>query len=192
MRRQRASGIVFTVLLLLCQRFLVMFSNVSFIMNRNANVFLIDTDASLHSIAAVPIYLSRMYLWTHMTSASLGLHSSLASEWALLFQTFYCLACRSLLNLSSKCLSPTPCSQEDQGWHRTDVGLQLWSGQCGRQGAALLLWLFWVHREVTLRPSFLRKQNLQALSINLTEWSVLSLEPRCPIQDLRQHPNPDR
>lgn len=41
-------------------------------------------------------------------------------------------------------------SQENSSWHRTYVGLQLRGGQCGGQGAALLLWSHRVQRTASL------------------------------------------
>lgn len=36
--------------------------------------------------------------------------------------------------------------QANPRWHRADLGLQLWGGQRGGEGAAVLLWIHWMQR----------------------------------------------
>lgn len=45
--------------------------------------------------------------------------------------------------------------QENPGWNRTHLGLQLRSGQCGRQGTAVLLWSHWMQRATSLEATSL-------------------------------------
>lgn len=85
-----------------------------------------------------------------------------------------------MCNIAVNIVQPFPSIYPFQtypGWHRTDLGLQLWGGQRGRQSAALLLrfhrvpWEAAVSRRHLLLPSHCDLPTLY----NPMYWSVFML-----------------
>lgn len=123
------------------------------------------SDCHLYSYSTVvaPTCLSRMSSWILTIFASLGWPSLPASkrdnEEGVNFMEIlggghtFCGQALTPGACVTCCLYhhiPVLLLQEDPGWNRAYLGLQLRSGQCGRQRAAVLLWGHWVQRTSSL------------------------------------------